>query len=273
MPPSKNDVDRMRSIGARLLACGVEVLWVPGWDKAGAAWTRTPIGIVDHHDASTRKSGEWGALGVIRSGRPDVAGPLSQFQIGRALDGVPRVAIVAAGRANHAGKGGPRSPIPRDSANGWLLGAEAANDGVSEGYTAAALRAHHYLFRACMDVCGFGAAGVIGHKEWAPGRKSDPRYDMASMRRTVAGVDTGSAGVPPGGRPVVREGSSGELVKSVQVFLKRVFPTYAGGLVTDGVFGPATRAVVTEYQRRSRLTADGVIGPATWAALERSGFR
>jgi peptidoglycan hydrolase-like protein with peptidoglycan-binding domain len=43
--------------------------------------------------------------------------------------------------------------------------------------------------------------------------------------------------------------------------------------VVDGVFGPSMRAVVVEFQRRSKLTPDGVIGPKTWAALESHGYR
>ncbi len=276
---SRADADRMREIVRRLRAGGVEVLELPGCYERGADWPRVPRGIVDHHDASTRKSGEWGALGVIRDGRPDVSGPLAQFQIGRCLDGVPRVAIVAAGRANHAGKGGPLLGAPRDAGNSYLYGAEAANDGVSEPYTLAAHRAHDVLFRVVADVCGWGPANVVGHREWAPGRKSDPRYDMGWRRASVAAVST-SAGVAvgqptpaPAGRPVLRQGSKGEPVRAVQAFLRRVFPSYAGGLVVDGDFGPATHRSVVEFQRRTGLGADGVVGPATWAKLASHGFR
>jgi N-acetyl-anhydromuramyl-L-alanine amidase AmpD len=269
----------MREIIRRLRAAGVEVLELPGWETRGADWARVPRGIVDHHDASTRKAGEWGALGIIRDGRPDVPGPLAQFQIGRCLDGVARVAVVAAGRANHAGKGGPLLGAPRDSGNSWLYGAEAANDGVSEPYTDAAHRAHDILFRAVIDVCRVGASNVVGHREWAPGRKSDPRYDMGWRRSRVAAVSTGGGSAPvpsttpPGGRPLLREPFTGEPVRAVQAFMRRVFPTYAGALVVDGVFGPSMRAVVVEFQRRSKLTPDGVIGPKTWAALESHGYR
>jgi hypothetical protein len=137
----------------------VHVVEVPGWQTRGATWPRVPVGIIDHHDASSRKSGEWGALGIIRDGRTGIPGPLSQFQGARCLDGVPRFAVVAAGRANHAGKGGPyRFPdgltVPKDSGNSWLYGAEWANDGVGEPYTDAAHYAHDALFRAVLEVCG-----------------------------------------------------------------------------------------------------------------------
>lgn len=268
---TKSDVDRMRVIGARLLAAGVEILWVPGWEGRGKDWTRIPVGVADHHDASTIKSGEWGALGIIRDGRggtDPVPGPLAQFQVARCRDGRPRVAIVAAGRANHAGKGGPLWTIPRDGGNAWLYGVECANNGTGEPYTAAAVSARTAVLRAARDVCGFGTAHVIGHKEWAPGRKFDPSYDMGWQRSLITPTRP-----PTPARPVLQQGSTGDLVEQVQTFLRRVFPSYAGGLVADGDFGPATAAVVREFQRRSGLDADGVIGPASWTALERSGYR
>lgn len=125
-----------------------------GWETLGATWARVPVGIVDHHDASSRKSGEWGAIGIIRYGRDGLPPPLSQFQIPRCLTSIPTVGIVAAGRANHAGRGGPAfGVVPRDQGNSWLYGAECANDGVGEPYTAAAHYAHDALFRVVLEVC------------------------------------------------------------------------------------------------------------------------
>lgn len=73
--------------------------------------------------------------------------------------------------------------------------------------------------------------------------------------------------------PVLAEGSSGAAVAKLQTFLRTTFPGYGGGLVADGVFGPATRAVVAEFQRRVGLTADGVVGPVTTRELGKYGYR
>ena len=157
---SDADARRMRAIiDTARRDYGIAVTEVPGWETLGATWSRTPAGIVDHHDASSRKAGEWGALGVIRYGRAGIPAPLAQFQIARCLDGVPKFAVVAAGRANHAGLGGPyRFPdgltIPADVGNAWLYGAEAAHDGLGEPYTAAAHYTHDALFRSVLEVCG-----------------------------------------------------------------------------------------------------------------------
>jgi hypothetical protein len=153
------DARRLRAIVDRCRRdYDIEVLELPGCYERGATWARVPVGIIDHHDASSRKSGGWGALGIIRDGRSGIPGPLSQFQIARCLDGQPRLAAVAAGRANHAGLGGPYQfgdglTVPKDSANAWLYGAEAANDGVSEPYTWAAHYTHDALFRVVLEVC------------------------------------------------------------------------------------------------------------------------
>jgi hypothetical protein len=157
--PSTADVRRIRAIAdyARR-EFAVAVTELPGYDTLGATWARTPVGLVVHHDASSRKAGEWGALGIIRYGRDGIPAPLANFQIGRCLDNVPRFAVVAAGRANHAGIGGPyRFPdgltVPRDVANAWMYGSESANDGLGEPYTAAAHYTRDALARAVLEVC------------------------------------------------------------------------------------------------------------------------
>lgn len=75
--------------------------------------------------------------------------------------------------------------------------------------------------------------------------------------------------VPPAGE-VLAVGSVGAAVTQLQQRLNRMFPSYSH-LVVDGVFGPATEAVVREFQRRSGLTVDGIAGPATLSALHLGG--
>lgn len=65
--------------------------------------------------------------------------------------------------------------------------------------------------------------------------------------------------VPPGPRPTIRVGSSGEAVKEWQ----RVI-----GVTADGKFGSGTEASTKAWQRARGLTADGVVGANTWARAQ-----
>lgn len=69
---------------------------------------------------------------------------------------------------------------------------------------------------------------------------------------------------------VLQSGSKGAAVQRLQLGLNRCFPAYSH-LTVDGNFGPATDAVVKEFQRRSGLMADGVVGTNTRTALGHSG--
>lgn len=148
------DVRRMHAIINRVRGFGIQMFLQGGWEGRGAAYPRVPVGIIDHHDASSRRSGEWGSLGYILSGSP--IAPLSQFQVARCLDGVPKIAVVASGVCNHAGKGGPKNfggtTVPLNNGNSWVYGAEKANDGLGEPMTAAFHYATNGLFYAVLEV-------------------------------------------------------------------------------------------------------------------------
>lgn len=160
MSATDADRSRMRAICARLVAHGVRVVYFDGWDNRGNGLTFQPRGLVEHWDASTVAAGNWGALSVIingRGGASPVPPPLSQFQGARCLDGVPTMGIVAAGRANHAGTGGPyRLPdgtvIPLDSGNRYMYGREFAWAGPGETLRPAAKHAAGALAYSVREV-------------------------------------------------------------------------------------------------------------------------
>lgn len=63
--------------------------------------------------------------------------------------------------------------------------------------------------------------------------------------------------------PTLQAGSLGPVVAKLQGVLKIGFG-YAGAI--DGVFGPATEAVVRQYQTNSALPVTGVMDERTWMA-------
>ena len=67
------------------------------------------------------------------------------------------------------------------------------------------------------------------------------------------------------GQPVLRLGSRGDAVRRLQDLLNR--QAEPAGLTVDGIYGRATEAAVTRFQRKAGLTPDGVTGSRTWRAL------
>lgn len=84
-------------------------------------------------------------------------------------------------------------------------------------------------------------------------------------------VGTGAGTTPPATAPgAVYLGedyeNTGPRVLALQKRLNANYGAYSQ-LEEDGEYGPATAAVVREFQGRSNLTIDGIAGPATLAAL------
>src|SRR4051812_46791831 len=86
---------------------GVPYSQVDGWKTRdnGSHWSdkKSVTGCMYHHTASSGSDASNRAL--ITKGRSDLSGPLANF--GARDDGV--IDIIAAGSANHAGKGDPQS--------------------------------------------------------------------------------------------------------------------------------------------------------------------
>lgn len=148
------DARRMRAAIDLLRGWDVLVREISGWQARGLTWVRVPIGVIDHHDASSIKSGEWGSLGYELTGP---LAPSNQIQVARCLDDVPKVAVLACGRCNHAGVGSWTFPdgvrVPTDDGNSYLYGVEKANDGLGETATEAHDYAADAVFRALLTVC------------------------------------------------------------------------------------------------------------------------
>jgi peptidoglycan hydrolase-like protein with peptidoglycan-binding domain len=65
--------------------------------------------------------------------------------------------------------------------------------------------------------------------------------------------------------PTLREGSSGEAVKELQIALQE---TGNDPGAIDGVFGAQTLAAVKAFQAERGIDVDGVVGPITWRNID-----
>lgn len=155
---------------------GLPVEEVPGWKTRGHGQMLAVRTIVCHHTAGPA-TGNYPSLGVVRDGRSDLPGPLSQLGLGR--DGT--VYVIAAGLSYHAG-----SVRQSDYGNSWSIGIEAEATGVT-AWPAVQMEAYARLCAALCEHYGVPVSRVLGHKEvCAPaGRKTDPNFDMAAFRAAV----------------------------------------------------------------------------------------
>lgn len=250
---------------AVLVQAGLKVAEQPGWVNRGLGSMAGARGVMCHHTAGSA-NGNMPSLTVITHGRPGLPGPLSQLGLGR--DGTWY--IVAAGRANHAGRGEWRGIT---AGNSTFIGVEAENTG-TEPWPAIQLDAYRRGCAAMLKHLGASADMCVGHKEWAlpKGRKPDPHsIDMDAFRAEVAAIMAGAVAAPPlipranaEGRPTLRRRSETNppfVVKELQRLLG------ISGSDQDGVFGPMTEARVRAFQRAHGLVPDGIVGPKTWEKL------
>lgn len=252
-----------------LLNAGLRVAEQPGWQNRGRGDVGPINGVICHHTAGS-KVGNMPSLTVVTNGRPDLLGPLAQLCLGR--DGT--FFVVAAGRSNHAGIGNWQGFT---SGNTNFIGIEAENTGHVTGpnfepWPAIQMDAYRRGVAAILKKIGANAIMCCGHKEYAlpVGRKPDPSFDMSDFRLQVAAIMAGTAPNPSvipaldsAGRPTLRRGAKGKLVKEIQIKV---------GVFPDGRFGAVTEAAVRQFQRDNGLVPDGIVGPRTWATLVALDF-
>lgn len=155
-----------------------------------------PVGVIIHH-TGTRSPGNSPTLGVIRTGRPYLPGPLAPILIGRLGD--IYVTCKSGGVCNHAGMGRSAvldkvrqgkpltaSDVPwsaRDDSGGnrWFYGVELENagDGI-EPFSSEQYESALCVVRALMAKHDWCCNSVIAHHEWTR-RKIDPHRDTFNI--------------------------------------------------------------------------------------------
>jgi hypothetical protein len=152
------------------------------WIVAGRPGAFTPTHVMVHHTAGPDSSPA-PSRSVVRTGRPDLSGPLCNVLVRRDN----KAEIVSRGRANHAGAG-VWSGIPRDQGNQYAVGIEIEHEGTdAEPWTSEYMAFCRLVAAACLDHIGVTASKLVAHKEYAPDRKIDPwKWNMGSERDKVA---------------------------------------------------------------------------------------
>jgi peptidoglycan hydrolase-like protein with peptidoglycan-binding domain len=244
-----------------LEAAGLKVAEQTGWRSRGRGDVGAVCGVMCHH-TGTAHAGVMPSLRLITEGRSDLAGPLAQLALGR--DGT--FFVIAAGRANHAGRGCWQGV---ESGNTRFIGIEAENGGTpADAWPEVQMDAYRRGVAAILRRLSVGADMCCGHREYAlpAGRKCDPHFDMDRFRADVHAIMAGNGEVRPPiprfdsrNRPTLRRGARGVLAAAIQ---------HKVGVVPDGCFGAATEAALRRFQRSHGLVPDGIAGPASWAALD-----
>lgn len=175
---------RVTWIADVLRAAGLVVVETDGWKDYRPDYNLCslpdapdkPQGVLCHHTASPSNSTLDTNLYVVKNGNAVAPGPVAQVMLWR--DGT--YYAIAAGKANHAGAGGPWSDwLPASTSglsvgNDRLLGIEAVNNGVGEPWSDAMLDAYEIGVAAILKYLGWDESRVLTHHEWAPSRKIDP---------------------------------------------------------------------------------------------------
>jgi N-acetyl-anhydromuramyl-L-alanine amidase AmpD len=113
-------------------------------------------------------------------------------------------------------------------------------------------------------VCGHVDLGVAGGNHWDPG-PSFPWVDVMAMAGGQA--PTPPTPTPPGQAPpwpgvYLRDFTSDPSAATWQTQMSA-----RGWTITvDGMYGPASAQICTQFQREKDLAVDGVVGPDTWTA-------
>lgn len=157
-----------------LRAAGVDVAEEPGWKTRGHGPMVDVQGVTCHHTGGLKD------LGVVRDGRPDLAGPLAHIWLSR----TGTAHVVAAGLCWHAG---PSQRPGQTNSHRIGIEAEALGTGAASDWPDVQMVAYRRICAALMARYGFPVGEVLGHKETcAPhGRKPDPSFDMDQFRHDI----------------------------------------------------------------------------------------
>jgi N-acetylmuramoyl-L-alanine amidase-like protein len=226
---------------ARAAAAGTgkQVIVSPGWDSRGHGGMRVVEGVVGHHTGTPESApGDYPSLNVVQNGRSDLAGPLSNFGLGRSGN----IYVIAAGLCYHAGASAYAGFV---DLNDEFLGIEAedSGDGV---WNDAQLFMYPRLVRACLDYMRRGVDRYASHRTVATpaGRKNDPWgiTDDWMRQRAASAWDSNQQGddvaftdqitvAAPGNRGYTETGEAAKFIGDTYFWASDTLKTLAGTVV------------------------------------------
>lgn len=226
-----------------LRAAGLNVYETEGWSTRGKD-VMNPKVLVAHHTATGTNWSDLALDRLLRVGRTDLPGPLCHIHLTR--EGQCR--IIAAGMANHAGKGSWKGY----SGNAIAIGIEAANDGRGEYWPAAQIAAYDLASAAIFRYLNLDSTYLCGHREWAPNRKVDPvGIALPQMRTKVQDLINRKSDTM-----IIRQGITGYHVVPWQRALNKALIKNAINLpplAEDGVYGARVTEAVRAYQAAAQI--------------------
>lgn len=179
-----------------LRAAGLTVVEHDGWETRGRPASTggfAPVGVLCHHTATKKSVPNANVIALLIRGRSDLPGPLCNMGLDRA--GV--VHMIAAGRANHAGKAKASGTVKAGDGNQLYIGIEAFNDGVGEPWPAVQMSAYALLCATLStEVTHNSSETVRGHKETSVTGKIDPTFSMPQFRVKVKAAMTKTPAKP-----------------------------------------------------------------------------
>lgn len=171
---------RLLDLPRWLRTWGLPYVEVEGWQTRGAELPAMPRVVIGHHTATSAMSkGDLPTLHILRDGRGDLSGPLSQVALSRS--GV--VHIIASGKANHAGRG----TWQQVTQSNQTIGIEAEHPGRGSWPTVQ-METFDRLAACLLWGIEQDWSMYCHHKEWAlpRGRKVDCNFDPSAQRGRIA---------------------------------------------------------------------------------------
>lgn len=191
---------KLSSMASVLRAAGLSVVETPGWAGRGYAGQdlQQVRGVLWHHTATHRSryaAEDAPTLGMCVNGRSDLPGPLCNIVLGR--NGT--VYLVAAGVANHAGRGVAHG-VPENMGNHYLIGIEMESSGIAPwDWTLDQIRVAPLLGaaleRGYLQRLPEDERLQLGHKEYSYDGKIDPAGwpgDMDGLRASINRILSGT---------------------------------------------------------------------------------